>query len=481
MPGGDWSPLAARDPIPGDPDAIMGLVGRLDTTRAVIEEQVARLRGIDAAAFWTGDAADNFRKHKEDLPPRLDLLIIRYQRVSGALSGYAPDLDQAQQMARRALEQARQAEADLQRAEQGIDAMESHYRREQTRAGSYNETNPDSPPYDPEPWHGPNYYGHRTDAEADMGAARQLLEQATELRDRAANAAADEVDEAINDDLENEGGLFAGLKRLAASIVDALPIEELAAVAGVAAAVLAIAALLVPGVGWLASAALIAGLVSFGLDTVLFAAGDKSAWEWGLSAFGVALGGAGALASRLAKGATVTSTVARQLTVVDEAMEVAVRAGQAGELITEITAVARVTQLTEIAQVTSLSRLGRVLTGIHNFAEGYGVGSKIAGAAVAAVRLPDTIETIFQTDIGTPNNDSDARYRAQTIEPITIDQQLPGGRIGGGVPGVPGVPGGGYNPRGIEVVRVDDIFGTRRPLGEWREIELVQVGGRVHQ
>jgi hypothetical protein len=323
-------------------------------------------------------------------------------------------------MARRALEQARQAEADLRRAEDGIAAMDAHARGEQQRAGTFNDAHPDSPPYEPQPWSGPDFHGLKADAEGDMGAARQLLEQAVDLRDRAAERAEDEVADAIDDGLKNEGGLFAGIKRGAAWLVDNLPIEELATVAGVAAAVLAVAALLVPGVGWIASAALIAGLMSFGLDSVLFAAGDKDWKSWALSAFGVALGGAGAVAGRLARGATITTTVARELTVVEGAMEVVVRGGQAGEVVTEVTAVARITQVTEISRVTSLTGLGRVLTGIHDVARAYGVVSDIRGGIDTVVQLPDTVEKVLQTDIDQPDNDDEARYRARTIEPVEI-------------------------------------------------------------
>jgi hypothetical protein len=422
---GDWSPLAGRDPVPGDPGAVMSLVGRLDTTRGVIEEQVGRLRAVDAAAFWEGEAATAFRGHKDDLPPKLDMLVTRYQRVSGALSAYAPELDTARQMARRALEQARQAEADLRRAAEGIAAMEAHARREEQRAEAHDDADADSPPYHAQPWSGPDFHGLQEDAQADMAAARRLLEQAVDLRDRAAERAEDEIGDAIDDGLENEGGLFAGIRRGATWLVDNLPIEELATVAGIVAAGLALAVLLsIPGPGWLAGAALVAGLVSFGLDTVLFAAGDKDWQSWALSAFGVALGGAGAVAGRLAQGATVTTTVARQLTVMEEAMAVVVRGGQAGEVVTEVTAVARITQVTEIAHVTSLTGLGRVLTGFHDFARAYGAVNDVRGAVNTVVRLPDSVERVLQTDVGQPGNDDEARYRARTIAPVTIDDHL---------------------------------------------------------
>jgi hypothetical protein len=323
------------------------------------------------------------------------------------------------------LEQARQAEADLRRAAEGIAAMEAHARREEQRAEAHDAADADSPPYNAQPWSGPDFHGLQDDAHADMAAARRLLEQAVDLRDRAAERAEDEIGDAIDDGLENEGGLFAGIRRGATWFVDNLPIEELATVAGVVAAGLALAVLLsIPGPGWLASAALVAGLVSFGLDTVLFAAGDKDWQSWALSAFGVALGGAGAVAGRLAQGATVTTTVARQLTVVEEAMEVVVRGGQAGEIVTEVTAVARITQVTEIAHVTSLTGLGRVLTGFHDFARAYGAVNDVRGAVNTVVRLPDSVERVLQTDIGQPGNDDEARYRARTIAPITIDDHL---------------------------------------------------------
>ena len=311
-----WEPLAESDPVPGDPAAVAGLVHRLDATAEVMRDQTERMRGIDAKSFWEGEAAEQFARHQEELPPLLDRLVERYARVSAALAAYHPSLDEAQAMARQALARARVAEADITTAERGLEAMEQHAQDARLRADQQTATSPPgSPPVEPEPWAGPNWDAALVEAKADMDAARRLLDDAKELRDEAAQRATGEIDAAIDDDLKNEVGFFVALRRGAGAIVEALPVEEFAQVMGVVAGVLAIAALAFPV---LAPIALVAGGLSLLATATLATAGEASWGAVGLEVIGlIGVGRVFTAMSRAARGtaaARAAATVPKGLT-----------------------------------------------------------------------------------------------------------------------------------------------------------------------
>jgi hypothetical protein len=294
----DWSPLAGSNPIPGRPEAMHELAGRMESTRSIIDTQVGRISGFDADGFWTGDAADQFREQKGDLPEKLQMLAERYRRAAGALRTYAPELDEAQQMARRALADARQAEADMQRAEAGVDDMENHEQGERTRSET---AAGEGEPYTPQPYGGPNWRSLLGQANDDMDAARELLRQAEQVRDDAARKCGDEIGDACDDGLENEGGLFAGFKRAVTSVVDALPIEEIAQVLTVVSVIVGVAAIFFPV---LAPLALALGAATLLLDSMLAISGDGSWTNVGLDALGIATFGLGRVFGAAARGSS---------------------------------------------------------------------------------------------------------------------------------------------------------------------------------
>jgi len=303
----DWSPLADDDPVPGDPDALADLSGNLSATAERIRSQVERLRSIDTE-FWEGEAAEAFRERESDLPDRLSLLVTRYHRASAALGAYAPRLGDARAKARAALAQARTAEANIEAARQGIDAMEAETAAAREAAGDYNAANPDLAPRAAVPYDGPPYRSHLDEAESDMAAARALLDDARELRDGAARTAGQALDAAVNDDLENEGGFFAALGRVADDVLDAFEavapiLSEIAGWVGVAALVLA----WVPVLGQvLAVTALVLGGIALVMNLSLAISGRQG---WGpavMDAIGVASFGVGRAAA--AAGRTVRTT-----------------------------------------------------------------------------------------------------------------------------------------------------------------------------
>jgi len=308
--GEDWSPLAGENPIPGDPGRVAALARRLGHTGDVIRGQSNRLRGVKAG-WWKGPAADNFTRHQEKLPPLLDDVADRYEQVASALDAYHPVLDDAQNMAREARDRAKIAQADIERALQGIAAMQAHAQNEAASASQWNAANPKEPPRSPAPWSGPNWHYELQEAEGDMEAARALLEDAKAVRDGAAERAAGTITAAVDDSLRNEGGFSGFLKRTGNWLVHtALPV--LADITSWAAAILGIAALFFPV---LAPFALAAAALSLALDVAMVATGQGS-WEnvmigvVGLATFGVGrVAGVAARAARSARAGVLANAV----------------------------------------------------------------------------------------------------------------------------------------------------------------------------
>lgn len=273
----DWQPLADSDPIPGDPGAIQGIATDLEDTAARIREQAQRLRQADSGVEWVGKAGDVFREHIGELPDQLDLVERRYQRTGDALGRYWPKLDEAQEMARRARDQAQRAQDDIGSAERGLEEIEDFERHAADSADAYNQAHPDEFPRFPDQWNGPDYGARLQTAKAELDDARSLLERAIGIRDDAARAAASAIGRATEDDLkDNLYQKYIG-RHITENIPDPLAFitEVLDEVSGwladIALALGAIAAVLtLTGVG-APVAAVLAG-VALGLGTVALVA-----------------------------------------------------------------------------------------------------------------------------------------------------------------------------------------------------------------
>ena len=94
----DWVPLAEADPLPGDPDAIAAEAARLVRLGQDMRVQSARLRQIGADSTLIGAYADELRSAAGTLAGDLDESAERYERVGSALSGWAPELAEAQRV-----------------------------------------------------------------------------------------------------------------------------------------------------------------------------------------------------------------------------------------------------------------------------------------------------------------------------------------------------------------------------------------------
>ena len=111
----DWTPLAAADPVPGDPVEVALTGARLTQVADQISADVAWLRSLCTAQFWDSGAGEAFQGQVDAAAAKLAKAHERYLAAGQALGcnvtgpGYAGALDQAQALSARALNQAQEA------------------------------------------------------------------------------------------------------------------------------------------------------------------------------------------------------------------------------------------------------------------------------------------------------------------------------------------------------------------------------------
>jgi hypothetical protein len=111
----DWTPLAAADPVPGDPVEVALIGQRLQQVAEQISSDVSWLRSLCTAQFWDSGAGQAFQGQVDDAAAKLARAHERYLAAGQALGssltgpGYAGALDQAQSLSLRALNQAQQS------------------------------------------------------------------------------------------------------------------------------------------------------------------------------------------------------------------------------------------------------------------------------------------------------------------------------------------------------------------------------------
>lgn len=104
--GYQWEPLGwDTDPVPGDPRVIEE-EAKLLASVTQLDKQITALRKIASDQTNVGHTPDKIRSAASGIVGSLEVVRDRYQRVSSALHGWVPELEHAQSMSLKALNQA---------------------------------------------------------------------------------------------------------------------------------------------------------------------------------------------------------------------------------------------------------------------------------------------------------------------------------------------------------------------------------------
>jgi hypothetical protein len=286
-PGYQWQPLGLdTDPVPGDPGRISQEAAHLAAVAKEISGQVAALHqmaagGADGAL--KGQYADTIHSSAGDLADQLDKVVGRYQKVSSALNGWLPDLEQAQSMSLAALNE---AEGPYQKLNQTV-----------VLPGGSNLTAAQKQSVQ-------TYDSAMKRAQGELDAAKALLGKATTLRDNSASYHAGVINRAIDDGVKDSW--WDQFKEW----IDhyAWLIKDICTVLEIAATVLAVLALIFTGVGWIILLGIALTAVALVGRSMLAAAGDGSWWDVGLDAVALATFGLGEVGTK-ALGTLTENTV----------------------------------------------------------------------------------------------------------------------------------------------------------------------------
>ncbi len=312
-PGYQWKPLGLdADPVPGDPEAVSAEAAHLASVARTVTGQIAALRSIASDATETGQHADTIRTAALALAGSLQAVATRYATVSSALAGWAPELEQAQALSVRALDEAESPYARINQAAVLPAGPDLTAAQKQEIAA---------------------YHTSVQRAQDQLAAARALLTRATTLRDTQAAYYAAKINQASNDSLTDHeslwGEITGAVDHLAGDVTweikDVCTVLEVAAtVAGILAFVIA---QFIPGldvlVDVLVGGALLATGIAAGGRAVLALTGHGSWRDFAIDAIALASFGAGRWAGALA---------GRMLPVVEDAA----RSAYASELVTDV-------------------------------------------------------------------------------------------------------------------------------------------------
>lgn len=121
----DWSPLAAADPVPGDPDEVERAGRHYLQVAETVQHVGKRLRGaaggLDMSSVAVLAFCDNAYRAASEVSRAYD----KYRGTGEALLGYAPQHRDAQAESLAALRQAQEAEAQMRSAQRIVDAAQA--------------------------------------------------------------------------------------------------------------------------------------------------------------------------------------------------------------------------------------------------------------------------------------------------------------------------------------------------------------------
>jgi len=227
--GYQWQPLGLdADPVPGDPQAIGAEAAHLAAVARTVAGQIAALHKIASDNTETGQHAEKIRAAALGLVGSLQTAATRYARVSSALSGWVPELEQAQTLSIRALNEAEAPYARLHQAVTLPSGSDLTAAQKQEIAA---------------------YHASMQRAQDQLDAAQALLTRATTLRDTQAAHYAAKINQASNDGLTDHESWWDDITHAVAGWT--WLIKDICTGLEILAAAAAVIALFATGAGWL--------------------------------------------------------------------------------------------------------------------------------------------------------------------------------------------------------------------------------------
>lgn len=315
-----------EDPTPGDPYRVRVLArsaGRMADDAADAHAAVRSLASDGAVLSWVGLAGDVFRGAIEDFPTQLAKLQDSYEQAAAALDSWASRLDDVQSTADRALEQGKQAQAEIDSLESMLAGARSQAASAAAASDRLADQGGSAPPPSPEQLRAAtrsldaaqdrvgSLSTSLSGAQSRLSAAKRMAEQARELKRSTARTVKQRLYDASDAGVQPKSR-WEKFKEAAKRAWD-ITVK----VATVVVAVLSVLALVMGGpLVWGVLFALSALLLADSLAK--YARGEGSLFDVGLNMLGVIpggrlLGAAGRLVGRSAQGARGLAAGSRAL------------------------------------------------------------------------------------------------------------------------------------------------------------------------
>ncbi|MFI2365266.1 hypothetical protein [Promicromonospora sp. NPDC019610] len=299
---GEWHLLDYDDdPVPAEASGLDAVIKHYKDIAEMMTTQAALLKKIGDGdeTLLKGEAADAMRGRAGESHEHLAAAAGRYDDVRAALEAYRPELETARSETGKALAKAEDAAA----AQKGAEGLPDPVNADRPD---------DAPPLtEQEKQESQNRSNKIEGAKGELAAAKAIAVAAMSALDSAAERAAAKIKENWGDDGLKHSGWEAfvhGFNKFLKGLVEILGYIGMA---------LAVLAILLPGVGALALAGLIVGVVSLVASIVLAAQGEASWMGVILGVIGVAAAGVGMV-------------VAKSITASVKAAQGAVLAGKGG-------------------------------------------------------------------------------------------------------------------------------------------------------
>jgi hypothetical protein len=322
--GYEWRPLSLDvDPVPGDPGVIAQEASHLSSIAATLRSQISALQRISTNGTEVGEHADKIRSSAQGLVSSLQKVEVRYEKVAEALTGWGPELENAQRLSIQALNEAEAPYSKLQNTPvpnipgmtQGLNGQWSLNPLQKVTTAQKTEFT--------------NYQSAMNQAQGELADAQALLTRAVNLRDTQQSIYAAKINAAISDGLKDawyqsfENWVESGWDDFTHWVAEnAGIIRDICEVLEVVATILAIVAIFVSGgtllllIGAILTAMALIGRtmlavsgqgswLDVAMDVVALVSFGASEW------LGQALKGSVTAAKTLAEGDFVSSTMAR--------------------------------------------------------------------------------------------------------------------------------------------------------------------------